>query len=1186
MKKSSTRDPARWILAAALVLLAAGISLAAVRECRGPAVPEGDLIVGFQPVRKTMSATVAKGRVMDMNADPVVGAQIELFCLGPLGLRLQGKARTDSEGRFSSEVCDGGVLHAFVFAPGRERGHWVWPIKPRKQKEGERRGELAPRILELPDLFLRPGTPLLGLVSSEGGKPIEGALVTAYPEEPETRAGVRDSWPFFALTDERGEFSVEGLRAGSYRIVVRADGYLPAVRGEVDVPGEKMQVSLLALRPMGGKVVFEGKPVEGADVVVAGSGLWPPRRVTTDVRGIFTLPALPPGIYELRARKKDLVSEVLWGVEITEEEAPRDLLLELKQGVRLKVLVVDEETKEGVVGARVTLGHGTLTVAARRQRTDSLGVADIRGVVPGHYFLSAERQGYVATVAKSVEVSLEPDEDEGEAAEGGVGGSSERVSSAEGERAGGGESGTGGESGIGDGGAAERVPEPTTGRPGGRKAREIRKVQVEVVELRKGALLAGQVVDDVGNPVDGARLEIISSARSISAGKLSAGVLESQNIFFQMSGRRSQMGSLGQVPLSAGSGPAGSGPAGTGPGGRPVGVGLAGTPAGAGPAVGGSGDRAAARPAGGLGPGGGFPSLDMEALPSEASEYRALPSQLLAPTAPRRSLGAGLMNLGVSVEPLPPPPLSGLWSTRPDELSEGASEGKGAAWHLERGSYVTDEEGRFRISGLAPGDAVVVISHPDYARFQSRPMRLRYSTRKQQLRFELRPGLDLVAFVGDPQDEPIHGARVVVSGRGDAYHGAVGVTDRKGELRLRNLWGKVRLEIFRNDYVPLVAHVEMDNEDRDGLPQRAEFTLEPANRSMDGYVVDRRNAPLPDATVIALSLDPSSPIRVVSQTDEEGRFELAGLGELDYLVRVLHPERPTREFRGLEVGRTHRLVLGYGGGFSGWARDRQTKALVTPLDISLKPAVGATMRRTFPSGRFEWKGLQSGKYTMTVSSAGYAPVEKDLNVVEADRTGQVTVDDIHLWLELAGKLSGFVRDDRKFPVRGARVWCEGPKYSGSAQHATTDEKGEFVLSTLRPGVCVLNVSHPDKGKTRVPGVVIQSGRVTDEVGVVLSGGPASARAPRSGVAIELRTRGDDVAVSSVRAASSAEKAGLTVGDVVVSVDGETTEGLGLSTIRGLLSGPVGSTVVIEVRRKGRVLRLPVRRELLRSPPGG
>jgi hypothetical protein len=303
------------------------------------------------------------------------------------------------------------------------------------------------------------------------------------------------------------------------------------------------------------------------------------------------------------------------------------------------------------------------------------------------------------------------------------------------------------------------------------------------------------------------------------------------------------------------------------------------------------------------------------------------------------------------------------------------------------------------------------------------------------------------------------------------------------------------------------------------------------------------------------------------------------------LVRVHHPERPTKEFRGLELGKRHRLVLGYGGGISGWARDRQTKGFVSPLEISLKPDTGSTQRRTFPSGKFEWTGLQAGKYQLTVDSPGYAPLERAIRIPEGRSGGAITREGLHFWMDMAGKIAGFVRDERMFPVDGAEVWCSGAGFAGSSRAVTTNPKGEFVLNDLPPGVCVLRVAHRDKGKARIPGVVVESGRVTDEVAVELAGTPTEARGPRAGVAVELRARGDDVVIASVRAGAAAEKAGLAAGDIVVSVDGETTEGLGLSTIEGLLTGPVGSTVILEVRRKGKVVKVPVRRELLRRGPG-
>jgi C-terminal processing protease CtpA/Prc len=86
---------------------------------------------------------------------------------------------------------------------------------------------------------------------------------------------------------------------------------------------------------------------------------------------------------------------------------------------------------------------------------------------------------------------------------------------------------------------------------------------------------------------------------------------------------------------------------------------------------------------------------------------------------------------------------------------------------------------------------------------------------------------------------------------------------------------------------------------------------------------------------------------------------------------------------------------------------------------------------------------------------------------------------------------------------------------------------------------------------------------------------------RTGVAIGLATRGGRTRIASVRPDSQAAIAGLRVGDVVETIDGEPAGDA--AEAEALLRGPVGTEVLIEVRRAGRTEIIPVDREAYRAP---
>lgn len=71
-----------------------------------------------------------------------------------------------------------------------------------------------------------------------------------------------------------------------------------------------------------------------------------------------------------------------------------------------------------------------------------------------------------------------------------------------------------------------------------------------------------------------------------------------------------------------------------------------------------------------------------------------------------------------------------------------------------------------------------------------------------------------------------------------------------------------------------------------------------------------------------------------------------------------------------------------------------------------------------------------------------------------------------------------------------------------------------------------------------------------------------------GIGAEVTMNGSNVTIVSPIKGSPAERSGLIPGDVIVSVDGESVEGLSLTEVVLKIRGPKGSTVAIELLREG------------------
>ncbi len=216
-----------------------------------------------------------------------------------------------------------------------------------------------------------------------------------------------DALPFGALTAADGTARFDRLGPAPYGIKVYARGYESVERAGVT---DDVQIVLRRLGGLGVTVVSaKGEPASEAEVYVVGSSLWPARRLQTDAQGKAHLGGLLSGVYDLRARKGGLVSEVLSGVRLERGER-RDVELRLGVGrmVRVKVVSAAPE-KRPIEGAAIVLAEFGLSPFPITARSGKDGFAAVGPLAPGPAFLSVRADGYIGRGAIAVpEMLTEP----------------------------------------------------------------------------------------------------------------------------------------------------------------------------------------------------------------------------------------------------------------------------------------------------------------------------------------------------------------------------------------------------------------------------------------------------------------------------------------------------------------------------------------------------------------------------------------------------------------------------------------------------------------------------------------------------------------------------------------------------------------------------------------------------------
>ncbi|MBL9018963.1 MAG: carboxypeptidase regulatory-like domain-containing protein [Myxococcales bacterium] len=422
----------------------------------------------------------------------------------------------------------------------------------------------------------------------------------------------------------------------------------------------------------------------------------------------------------------------------------------------------------------------------------------------------------------------------------------------------------------------------------------------------------------------------------------------------------------------------------------------------------------------------------------------------------------------------------------------------------------TGADGRFRIAALPAGSFRFEARHDEHAPGVTDTLVLDGATAREGITIQLRPGAVLEGVVLDAARVPVPAARVRVreetAGLPMQRTRQV-TTDAAGTFRFAGLpRTSVHVVALGEDRTSTTARVDLAT----SATARVELVLD-LEGQIAGNVVDGRGEPVEGGQVWAYrdasdggsAGDAQLRGEQVALTDGAGAFAFRGLSPGRYTLRA-HPPGATPDYETLllrpevkaTVGdRAVKLVLAGDGAVTGKVVFADGKPAM--LFVASLGGWGSARTVSTKDGSFELRDLPPREYRITIRGAGFAERSLPAITVAPGKTADLGTITVH-----AGRsISGRVVDARGTPVAGATVlagstlWGTGSKASAPSgmggppgasgiKEATTDERGEFVITGVGRGPRHLVAEHDTLGRS-VPITLPTTDRSATDVQVTL-----------------------------------------------------------------------------------------------------
>jgi protocatechuate 3,4-dioxygenase beta subunit len=242
---------------------------------------------------------------------------------------------------------------------------------------------------------------LEGVIEDSAGAPLPEALVLLWP------ASQRKARVLEATSGADGRFAVGGLPRGTWILLAEAPGFGTRQLDHVEVPGPPLVLKLDGeSHTLGGLVLQGDRQIAGATVYLGGAALRAPRRTVTDRHGTFVFRGVGLGKYTMRAAHERQASTASHQIidEGTGWLPPFRLALEPGAFVDGKVV---DDTGRALAGVPIDLLALPSDDIPLTVETDGGGGFSFGPVQPGRYRILARAPGHVQMDSSEAHLRIE-----------------------------------------------------------------------------------------------------------------------------------------------------------------------------------------------------------------------------------------------------------------------------------------------------------------------------------------------------------------------------------------------------------------------------------------------------------------------------------------------------------------------------------------------------------------------------------------------------------------------------------------------------------------------------------------------------------------------------------------------------------------------------------------------------------